>query len=122
MAAPWPTMLQRFGLAMVAWVPVAALAALASQSSGDELMGLVLTGASLVLLLAFPRIAYIAALSTVLALVIGGLFLGGILASGGNPSADRLLFYVSALLVVGYIATAAAVVIGPATLRPWSAR
>jgi len=37
-------------------------------------------------------------------------------------STDRLMTYLGGLLVVGYIGTAAVVVIGPSTLRPWSAR
>jgi hypothetical protein len=122
MPKPWPSLVQRFGLALVAWLPIAALASLASQSSGDELMGLVVTAASLVLLLLLPRIAYVAALATLLALAIGAVFVGGILLTGGNPSQDRLIFYIGALLLVGYLGTAAAVILGPPTLRPWSAR
>jgi hypothetical protein len=110
------------GLALVAWLPIAALVSLSAASTGGEAPALALSAAGLAFLVLFPRVAYVAALATVLVLVIGGLFLGGILLSGGNPSADRLLFYVSSLLLVGYLGTAAAVVLGPSTLRPWSAR
>jgi hypothetical protein len=110
------------GLALVAWLPIAALVSLSAASTGGEAPALALSAAGLAFLVLFPRLAYVAALATVLVLVIGGLFLGGILLSGGSPSADRLLFYVSALLLVGYLGTAAAVVLGPSTLRPWSAR
>ena len=120
--AAWPSLVQRFGFALVAWIPVAALVAALSAASGDELVGLALTVASLGLLLAVPRVAYIAALATLLVLVIGGLFVGGMLVFGSRPSLDGLTTFIGGLLLVGYLATAAAVVIGPSTLRPWSNR
>jgi len=120
--AAWPSLVQRFGFALVAWIPVAALVAAISAASGDELVGLALTVASLGVLLAVPRVAYVAALATLLVLVIGGLFVGGMLVFGSRPSLDGLTTFIGGLLLVGYLATAAAVVIGPSTLRPWSNR
>jgi curved DNA-binding protein CbpA len=121
-AAAWPSLFQRFSFAFIAWLPIAAGIAVAVQTSGDELLGLVATVASLVVFILLPRIAYIAALATLLVLFIGGLFVGAILLSGGSPSVDRLAFYIGALLVVGYAGTLLAVAFGPSTFRPWSAR
>jgi curved DNA-binding protein CbpA len=121
-AAPWPSLVQRFGFALIAWLPIAVAVAFAASFSGDELMGLVLTAASLFMLVIFPRVAYIAALATLLVLVVGGLFIGGVLLAGWLPTTERLATYLGGMLVVGYIATAAVVVIGPSTLRPWSSR
>jgi hypothetical protein len=120
--APWPSLVQRFAFALIAWLPIAAFVAVATQSSGDELMGIVLTAASLVALVVLPRVAYVAAVATLLVLLIGAIFVGGVLLAGWAPAPDRLYFYVGVLLVVGYLGTAAAVVLGPSTLRPWSAR
>ena len=121
-AAPWPSLVQRFGFALVAWLPIAAVVAVASSASGDELMGLALTVASLGLLLAVPRVAYVAALATMLVLVVAGLFVGGMLMLGSRPSVDLMATFVGGMLLVGYLATAAIVAIGPASLRPWSER
>jgi curved DNA-binding protein CbpA len=120
--AAWPSLFQRFAFALVAWLPIAALVAALGAASGDELMGLALTVASLALLLAFPRVAYVAALATLLVLVIGGLFVGGMLVFGSRPTLEGLMTFIGGLLLVGYLATAAAVVFGPGTLRPWSDR
>jgi len=119
---PWPSMAQRFGLALFAWVPVAAIIAATFARSGDLAIGSALMAATLLGFVALPRIAYVCALATLLVLVIGGLFIGAVLLTGALPSVDRLSFYVGALLVTGYIGTAAAVVFGPSSLRPWSAQ
>jgi curved DNA-binding protein CbpA len=121
-ASRWPSLIQRFGYAIIAWLPIAGLVAAASVTSGDELVGLALTTASLGLLLAVPRVAYIAALATLLTLLIGGLFVGGMLLTGKLPPLDDLAVFGGGMLLVGYLATAAVVVIGPHSLRPWSAR
>jgi hypothetical protein len=95
----------------------------AGFANGTQLaLASALMAASLVLLVVLPRIAYIGAVATVLVLVIGGLFIGGALFAGASPSLERLAFYVGVLLLVGYVGTAAAVVLGPSTLRPWSAQ
>ncbi|HEY7024227.1 MAG TPA: J domain-containing protein [Candidatus Limnocylindrales bacterium] len=120
--APWPNVPQRLAYALVAWVPMAAVIA-AGFANGTQLaLASALMAASLVLLVVLPRIAYIGAVATVLVLVIGGLFIGGALFAGASPSLERLAFYVGVLLLVGYVGTAAAVVLGPSTLRPWSAQ
>jgi curved DNA-binding protein CbpA len=120
--APWPTIPQRLVYALVAWVPLAAVVAAAFASSTQFALPSALMAASLVLLVALPRIAYVAAVASVLVLIIGGLFVGGAFFAGASPSLDRLAFYVGVLLLVGYAGTAAAVVLGPSSLRPWSAR
>jgi hypothetical protein len=120
--APWPTIPQRLVYALVAWVPLAAVIAAAFASSTQFALPSALMAASLVLLVALPRIAYVAAVASVLVLIIGGLFVGGAFFAGASPSLDRLAFYVGVLLLVGYAGTAAAVVLGPSSLRPWSAR
>ncbi len=121
-AAPWPSLIQRFSFALIAWLPIAAVVAVASSLSGDELMGLALTVASLGLLLVVPRVAYIAAVATLLVLIVAGLFVGGMLLLGSRPSVDLMATFVGGMLLVGYLVTAAVVVIGPASLRPWSER
>ena len=121
-AAPWPSLVQRFGFALVAWLPIAAVVAVAAAASGDELLGLGLTLASLGLLIAVPRVAYIAALATLLVLVVAGVFVGGMLLLGSRPAIDLLATFAGGMLLVGYLATAAVVAIGPSSLRPWSVR
>ncbi len=120
-ARPWPSLIQRFGFALFAWLPIAALVALAGTASADELIGPGLILASLAVLVAVPRVAYIAALATLLVVVVGGLFVGGLALLGTPLPVDRLLFFLGGMLVVGYIATATVVAVGPASLRPWSA-
>jgi len=122
MPEPWPSLPQRLAYALFAWVPLAAVIAASFASTTQLALASALMAGSLVLLVAIPRIAYIAAFSTVLVLFIGGLFVGAVFLSGGSPSLDRLSFYVGVLLLVGYLGTTAAVVLGPSTLRPWSAR
>jgi curved DNA-binding protein CbpA len=118
----WPNLTQRFGLALIAWLPPAALIALAGAHSVDQLVPFALIAAILAMLLVIPRIAYIGAVATVLVLLVGGLFVIGILLSGTLPSVERLSLFVGGLLAVGYLATAAVIAIGPSSLRPWSAR
>jgi len=122
LVAPWPSMTMRFGLALVAWLPLVALTVGLTRGIPDEPMALVFMATSFVLLVILPRVAYVAALATLLALLVGSVFVAGIFLSGGAPPFERLSLYVGGLLVVGYLATAAVVVIGPSTMRPWSAR
>ena len=80
--APWPTIPQRLAYALIAWIPLAAVIAAGFASSTQFALASALMAASLVLLVALPRIAYIAAVATVLVLIIGGLFVGGALSQG----------------------------------------
>jgi lysylphosphatidylglycerol synthetase-like protein (DUF2156 family) len=120
--ATWPTLGNRFTYALVAWLPIVAIMVIASAQMFDQNVPMAFIVISLGLLLAVPRLAYVAAVATVLALVVGGLFVGGLLLVGRLPSSSNISTFVGGLLVVAYIATAAVVAIGPRTLRPWSAR
>jgi hypothetical protein len=121
LTAPWPSLRQRLGFALLAWLPFVVLIGFAVSQVADDVMRSALSALVLLALVAIPRIAYVAALATLLVLVIGGVFVGAVLLSGALPSVERLTFYVGALLLVGYAATAAVVLVGPRSLRPWSA-
>jgi curved DNA-binding protein CbpA len=120
--AAWPTLGNRFTYALVAWLPIAAIMVAASAEMFDQNVPMAFIVISLGVLLAVPRLAYVAAVATVLALVIGGLFVGGLVLAGRLPSIDAISVFIGVLLVVAYVATAAVIAIGPRTLRPWSAR
>jgi len=122
LATPWPSLAQRFGYAFVAWVPLVLLFTVLLADNLDYALTSLATGVGLVCLVCLPRVAYVGAVATLLVGVVGGLFIGGVVLAGWLPSPDRLAAYVSGLLVVGYLATAAVVALGPPSLRPWSAR
>jgi len=56
----------------------------------------------------------------VLALVVGGLFVGGLALTGRLAAPSNIAVFIGGLLAVAYVATAAVVVVGPKSLRPWS--
>ncbi len=122
LAVRWPSLGQRLIYALVAWLPIAALISLTFADDINLPVATALLGVSLVLLVAVPRVAYIAAVATVLVLIVGGLFVGGLLLAGRLPPVSGLTGFTGGLLVVGYLATAAVTVIGPSSLRPWSAQ
>src|SRR4051794_23175313 len=121
-AVAWPTLGNRFAYALVAWLPLVAVASLLFADTLDPALTTLVVGLVLVLLIVLPRLAYVAAVATVLALVVGGLFVGGLLLAGRLPGLDSIGTFIGGLLAVAYLATAAVIAIGPHTLRPWSVR
>lgn len=133
-AAAWPSLSQRLLLALVAWIPLAiaigyggAVAtgcdrAAISCPSYLEPVQLLLIGLALAVLVALPRVAYVAALATVgllggSALIVAGVWLLGL----QRPISTFVLAISSALLLVIYLATATWIVAGRPRRRPWSA-
>jgi hypothetical protein len=120
LAPPWPTLGNRFAYALIAWLPLASVLLLASVEMIDQVVPFALIVTTLVALLAFPRVAYVAAVATVLALLVGGLFVGGLALTGRLPEPSNIAVFIGGLLAVAYVATAVVAVVGPKTLRPWS--
>ena len=133
-AAAWPSLGQRLLLALVAWIPLAIAigyggavatgcdrAALGCPSYLEPVQ-LILMALSLAVLVALPRVAYVAALATIgllggSALIVAGVWLLGL----NRPLSSPVLAISSALLLVIYLATATWIVAGGPRRRPWSA-
>ncbi|HEY5521089.1 MAG TPA: DnaJ domain-containing protein [Candidatus Limnocylindrales bacterium] len=121
--APWPTIGQRLLYSLIGWIPLAALIALATTDAFGDMAASGLAAVVLGILVVVPRVAYVAAIAGVCVLFIGGLFVGALAISGsGLSTAAGLATAVSGFIVIGYAATAAILLIGPASLRPWSVR
>ena len=77
----------------------------------------------LLVLVALPRLAYIASVATIGLLVVGGLFIGGLAVTGVRlPLGTGLTAAAGGALALGYVAIAGTVALGPPSLRPWSGR
>ena len=120
----WPSLPQRLGLALIAWLPIVVLAAYAGSIAPNEEIGmLLLMAVGLLALVAAPRLAYVGSVATLGLLVVGGLFIGGLAVAGIRlPLGTGLTAAVGGALVLGYVAIAGTVALGPSSLRPWSAR
>jgi curved DNA-binding protein CbpA len=120
---PWPTIGQRLLYSLIGWIPLAALIALATTDAFGDIAASGLAAVVLGILVVVPRVAYVAAVAGVCVLLIGGLFVGALAISGsGLSAAAGLATAVTGFIVVGYVATAAILLLGPQSLRPWSAR
>jgi len=120
---PWPTIGQRLLYSLIGWIPLAALIALATTDAFGDMAASGLAAIVLGILVVVPRVAYVAAVAGVCVLLIGGLFVGALAISGGGLSAATgLATAVSGFIAVGYAATAAILLLGPQSLRPWSVR
>ena len=120
---PWPTIGQRLLYSLIGWIPLAALIALAMTDTFGDMAASGLAAVVLGILVLVPRVAYVAAIAGVCVLLIGGLFVGALAVSGsGLSAAAGMSSAVSAFIAIGYAATAAILLLGPAGLRPWSAR
>ena len=120
---PWPTIGQRLLYSLIGWIPLAALIALATTDAFGDMAASGLAAVVLGILVVVPRVAYVAAVAGVCVLVTGGLFVGALAMSGsGLSAAAGLATAVAGFIVVGYAATAAILLLGPQSLRPWSVR
>jgi hypothetical protein len=133
-AAAWPSLSQRLLLALVAWIPLAiaigyggAVAtgcdrAAISCPSYLEPVQLVVIGLALAVLVALPRVAYVAALASVGLLAGSTLIVTAVWMLGlQRPLSSTVLAISSAVLLVIYLATASWIVAGGTRRRPWSA-
>ena len=119
-ASTWPSIAQRLTLALMAWVPIAGFLAVAAPPD-EEISAQVVMFASLIGLVALPRIAYIGAIATVGLLVVGAVVVGALAFAGVDiPSSVALVSVIGAGAAVGYLAIAGLVLLGPSALRPWS--
>lgn len=120
---PWPTIGQRLLYSLIGWIPLAALIALATTDAYGDMAASGLAAVVLGILVVVPRAAYVAAVAGVCVLLIGGLFVGALAISGsGLSAAAGLPTAMTGFIVVGYAATAAILLLGPRSLRPWSVR
>ena len=119
-AAAWPSLGQRLGFALIAWLPVAALIAVAATERTNALIPAALMALSLVIFFGVPRLAYLAGVATIGLLIVGVVFIGALAIAGvGLPLSAGLTASVLGALAVGYLATAGLVLLGPPSLRPW---
>lgn len=133
-ATAWPSFGQRLGFALIAWIPFAlvigyggAVATGCDRAAVScprylEPAQAILIALALALLVALPRVAYVAALATLgllgaaLVIVAGAWFFGL-----RAPLPAPVLAVSSAVLLVIYLATASWIVAGGPRRRPWSA-
>ncbi len=120
--AAWPSLGQRLGFALIAWLPIVGLAIYAGSVAPNEEIGmLTLIVASLLVLFVMPRLAYLAGVATIGLFIVGAVFIGALAFAGvGLPLSAGLTASVLGALAVGYIATAGLVLLGPPSLRPWT--
>jgi curved DNA-binding protein CbpA len=119
----WPTLPQRFALALIGWLPVPVVVTLAASAATDEVIRGVVSVLALATLVAVPRLAYIAAAATLGLLVVGAFFALALVVGGGGLSlGGGLIVMVGGVLVVGYLVVGALVAFGPRSVRPWSSR
>lgn len=133
-AARWPTLAQRLVLALIAWIPAAlaigfggALAtgcdrAAVSCPPNFETLQAVAMAAVMGLLVALPRVSYVAAMATAALAVAGVAVILGVWLLGLRPPLPGpVLALASVSLLILYLATVAWIVADRSGVRPWSA-
>ena len=123
MPNPWPSIPQRLVYALVAWVPLAAAIALASSVRIDEVIQGVLIALVLAVFFLIPRAAYVATVATLGLLVVGAMIAAILYLAGMRlPLGEGVAAAIGGSLLLGYVATAGIVILGPSSLRPWVGR
>lgn len=134
-SAAWPTLSERLAYAFLAWLPIAILIGYAGSvvTGCDraavscppqlELVQSVLIAASLAVMVALPRLAYIAALAAAGLIVAAmAVVLGAWFAGLRPPLPLPVLAVVGVVLVVVYLATASWALADGPRRRPWATR
>lgn len=131
--ATWPTLRERLVYALLAWLPAALVigygGALATGCTGAgsdcpaylETVQALAIAIVLGVLAALPKVAYVGAMSAIGAFLVG-LALVGVMAvsSIDLPLSMEMTALLGGALLVGYVATAAIVVIRKPRWRPWA--
>ncbi len=135
-AQAWPSLRERFFYALLAWIPIAILigyggsvalgcdraSASLNCSANLETGQAVAIALVLGLLVALPRIAYVGALASIGALLVGLLVVGLLAFSGVRPPLSmEETALVAAALTAAYLATATIVLVRDRSSRPWHA-
>lgn len=134
LAETWPSIRERMLYALLAWIPVAMLIGYGGATATGcdraalgcpaylETVQAVLIALALGGLVALPKVAYVGAMASLGALLIG-LAAVGLLAFAGvrPPLSTEITVAFAAALLVAYVVTAALVLIRGSGSQPWSA-